>query len=394
MRLWIFLWACGFAAAAAAADLRHIGQELLAGECIAGKCTYEVLLPTLPDPVEYTVGFRSRATDNDTLSVCDYIIEWKLPSPAGVSEGFSAYFGGDHYRFSGRRLQEYHSDRDMQSMAPGGDSYRGVQNQAQFVDLLPQNLGRLFVAMSGDSAYSYDISPVRSAGRDCLRIKGVRRVAGYDAQEFSYVLAADTYAPMEMELENNPGQVGEQTVTVRFSMSDTAADCDFTLEALMKRQSEAFEKFRDSSFSLEELVGEPLPEIALPTGNGGHYVHHRGEAMPATTVLVFLESGLGSASEVVQAVRDAIAMVPSAAEVVWLFSDRRVDDVAPLVGRELPGETTVLNSGEALRDCGVGQVMPVIIFVGADGKVCDFIRGANRDLRADVIQKVTLASAG
>ena len=38
----------------------------------------------------------------------------------------------------------------MQSMAPGGDSYRGVQNQAQFVDLLPQNLGRLFVAMSGD----------------------------------------------------------------------------------------------------------------------------------------------------------------------------------------------------------------------------------------------------
>ena len=38
--------------------------------------------------------------------------------------------------------------------------------------------------------------------------------------------------------------------------------------------------------------------------------------------------------------------------------------------------------------------MPVIIFVGADGKVCDFIRGANRDLRADVIQKVTLASAG
>ncbi len=67
---------------------------------------------------------------------------------------------------------------------------------------------------------------------------------------------------------------------------------------------------------------------------------------------------------------------------------------APLVGRELPGETTVLNSGEALRDCGVGQVMPVIIFVGADGKVCDFIRGANRDLRADVIQKVTLASAG
>ena len=59
-------------------------------------------------------------------------------------------------------------------------------------------------------------------------------------------------------------------------------------------------------------------------------------------------------------------MVPSAAEVVWLFSDRRVDDVAPLVGRELPGETTVLNSGEALRDCGVGQVMPVIIFVGAD----------------------------
>ncbi len=52
---------CGFAAAAAAADLRHIGQKLLAGECIAGKCTYEVLLPTLPDPVEYTVGFRSRA---------------------------------------------------------------------------------------------------------------------------------------------------------------------------------------------------------------------------------------------------------------------------------------------------------------------------------------------
>ena len=287
MRLWIFL--VGFAALqprAAAADLRHIGQKLLAGECIAGKCTYEVLLPTLPDPVEYTVGFRSRATDNDTLSVCDYIIEWKLPSrreyrkvSRPISAATTTAFPADACRSTTATAT---CNRWLRRRF-----LRGVQNQAQFVDLLPQNLGRLFVAMSGDSAYSYDISRVRSAGRDCLRIKGVRRVAGYDAQEFSYVLAADTYAPMEMELENNPGQVGEQTVTVRFSMSDTAADCDFTLEALMKRQSEAFEKFRDSSFSLEELVGEAIAEIALPTGNGGHYVHHRGEAMPATTVLVF-----------------------------------------------------------------------------------------------------------
>ncbi len=64
------------------------------------------------------------------------------------------------------------------------------------------------------------------------------------------------------------------------------------MATLTATESEAFEKYRESSFTLESLPGRMLPEIAAPTTTGERYMHVRGDGFAAPTVLVFLESSV------------------------------------------------------------------------------------------------------
>ncbi len=119
-------------------------------------------------------------------------------------------------------------------------------------------------------------------------------------------------------------------------------------------------------------------------------MHVRGDGFAAPTVLVFLESSVGSTADVVRAVREAIAMLPMQVDVIWAFLDHRADDVEAVIERPMPGEHLLMHATRAARDCGVGTSTPAIVFVNADGKVSDFINGYNQDLLPLVIQKASL----
>lgn len=85
-------------------------------------------------------------------------------------------------------------------------------------------------------------------------------------------------------------------------------------------------------------------------------------------------------------------MMPMNVEIVWAFLDKRHEDVDELVLPLGPSETALLNAGSLARDCGVGSVTPVLLYVAPDGRLEDFTRGVNQDLGLDVIEKTTLAS--
>lgn len=389
--------AAGSAAASSGATARQqlasIGNTLKQTPCYSDSCSYQVLLPNLSEPVVYSVALESTATPADTLSPCSYIIRWRFAAPSNGSRGFSAYFGGNHFRFSNNRLQEYHAPADIESLAPASVAANGVQRKVQFAELLPQFIGEHLVRMSSDTTYTFTVqTDVRREGTPAVRIEGKRRIAGCDALEFEYILAQETYMPLAVELENNPGQIGEQTVTVRYGRAPSTTGCSISMERLTALEPEAFEKYRTASFSLEQLVGNPLPLIAVPTADGGRYIHHKGEAMGAPTVLVFCNLQTATTPDVVGAVRRAVSQVPGYTEVVWMFPERHAEDVVAATGPSAPGETVVINAGSAVRDLGVGAVMPVIVLVDRAGNVSDFIRGFNNDLENIVIQKATLSA--
>lgn len=381
-------------AAAAGPSLGDLGRQLMSLPCYSDSCTYEVYLPSLSDPVHYNLWLQSMAAPADTLSPADYEICWELTTASTPSAGFSAYFSGNHFRFRDTRLQEYHIESDLTSMAPGGDASRGVQYQVQFADILPQFIGREFMAMAGDSAYTYTVRDgVISGGRQCIQVEGVERRSGYDAAEFTYLFDAATLMPVSVELENNPGQLGEQSVSVRYSAHAATAGCRIDMATLMERHNDAFELYRTDGYTLETLPGKNLPRIAGPTLGGGRYVHDEGEPFGAPAIVVFADSHVGTTPDLVREVEQAAMLLPVVAKVIFVFVDKRADDVEPLfTGSLLDAPTVMLNGGAAVRDCGVGAVTPAIIFASPTGKVTDFVRGFNQDLRQIVIEKTVEAS--
>lgn len=367
-------------------ELTKISSQLKDIAEYSDNCTYEVLLASMAEPVSYTVALQSTAP-GDSLSPCDYYICWQIPMPSGVSRGFSAYFDGTHFRFRDKRLQEYHAEWDMGPFAPSGDVVRGVQQQVQFADLLPQYIGQTFAAMAADSTYIYDVKESSFNGTKAIIVEGVRRTSGFDGSEYRYVFDASTMMPMRIELENNPGQIGEQSILVNFK-GGNGKGVKIDMESISAAQSEAFEKYREGTYTLESLKDKPLPAITAPRLHGERYHRRKGEPFGSVAVLAFVDADVASTPEVIKSLENAAAMMPMHAEILVAFVNHRVEDIEPIV--EEGNDNILINARSAARDCGVGSETPVIIFVDAQGTVKDFVRGFNKDLESIVIQKASL----
>lgn len=353
-----------------------------------GTVSYEVLLPAADDPIVYTVEMRSDRNPADSLSLCDYLIDWSLPTPSGVSKGFSAYFGGHHYRYRDERLQEYHMDWDSIPFTMGRG---GVQRNAQFVDILPQYLARELRTIMTDSAYDYRLTPdTLFNGERVITLKARLNYKGYVSKEILYVFDRDTRLPLFAEIDNNPGAISEQTVTIRFNEM-AHEPFDLTGEpALIERYPEVFEKYRESSFRVENLPGTPMPAFSAPTTTGERYTHHRGDAFRAPTIIVLLDPAVASTPAVIAALREAVASSPVAVDLVMAFISNNVDAIEQLVPEIHPGEHLLMTARALARDCGV-NVYPTVIIAGRDGNVKDVVLGYNKELADIVIQKVALS---
>lgn len=381
----------GFAPVCAQSTLGELASRLDALGCYADSCGYEVLLPSFSDPVTYRISLTSAPAEGDTLAPCRYEIAWSLTTPNGQSEGFSAYFDGAHFRFRDARMQEYHTAEGIEPFAPGGNVTRGVQQQVQFAELLPQFVAQRFREMEADSTYIYTVTDDKLVdGNHATVVEGLQRANGYDGNEFTYIFDAATMRPVRFEFENNPGQIAEQSITVRYAGTQPATDCTINMDVLAEAHPDAFGKYRSSNYSLETLPGLPLPEITAGTLSGDRYTHGRGEAFSSPVVVAFLDTTVGSTPDVISAVRDALLQLPRQVDVIWAFVDHRADDITPLVGRLLPGETGLVHATGAARNCGVGSLTPVLLFVRQDGTVSDFIRGFNQDLGSLVIDKASV----
>lgn len=363
--------------------LDDIAARLASYGCIGGTVRYEVSLPSSPDPVTYDIALQQGP--GDVLAPASYIIEWTLSAGSG-NKGFAAYGDGNHFRYRDLRLQEYHYEADSVPFSIG----KGVQNQAQFVELLPAYLGAQLREMASDTTYVCCLSQ----SGDRLNLRGVNRVRGYDALEFDYVFDATTMLPERYSIVYNPASITEQEVTARFTWDKPGkADCpDVSETALIARYPGVFEKFRTSNFRVESMAGQALPEFTAPTLTGERYTYNRGRGFHTPTVIAFIDPEVETAAQTVAALRQAADMSASDLDIIYAFMSREADAVEPVMGYDgtRMGEYVLTGARSMFRDFGI-TACPTVLVCNRAGEVKQIITAYNKDLPTIVIQQTSVS---
>lgn len=371
-----------------AESLGTIADRLSAATPYHATARYEVLLPQSEEPVAYEVALNAVVPEKpDTLAPCDYLIDWTIATPSGPSHGFSAYFDGHHYRFRDKRLQEYHYDDSPAPFEAHGTVRLGVQQQAQFASLLPAFLAERMREIEADSSYTYNIDETPSS----LKVQGVQRFGGVDGLEFRYVFDAADGRPVSAEFCHNPGQMSEQTVSVRYSGPDLATmDATFTEPTLMAIYPEAFGRYRESSYTLDNLPGRPLPEVSAPTIGGERYLRRSGEPFGTPAVVALLDADVDGCAETVSLLRRAMTESPRQGILILAFVSNHPDAVAEAIGSPMAGEVALTGARGLARACGA-TATPVVIVCSSDGTVQNVHTGRNKELHSIVMQEMIIA---
>ncbi len=356
--------------------------------------TVEVSLPMAADDrdqITYDIVALSCATP-DTLLPIDYLVEWKLPAASGTSEGFTSYFDGNLYRFRDSRLREYHFDDNPDPFVSGRSA---VQRSTQFMEVIPFFLADEINSVITDPTYTYTWSDnAMNDGAAAAVLRADREMGGEVVAELTYVFDPATMMPRKIVREMSPGNISEQTITVRYAepsdsiMSRTVPRSE---DEVMALYPDVFERFREKNYRLTSLPGQPVPNIALQSATGGRYTHPRGEKFAVPTVIVFLDETVATTPDAVKAVRSGVASMPFTTDIIWIFLSSRLDDVTGAIPDGVQAGETLLTGGRnSLREFGVTET-PSIIFANPAGVVSDVIVGYNKDLESGVIHKVALA---
>lgn len=368
---------------AAVPTLNEIAARLASYGCISGTVKYEVSLPSAPDPVTYDITLRQGP--GDSLAPASYLIEWTLEGGSG-NKGFASYGDGNHFRYRDLKLQEYHFEADSVPFRIG----KGIQNQAQFVDLLPAYLAAQLREMASDTTY---ICRLSQSG-DRITLRGVSRVRGYDAVEFDFAFNASTLLPEKYSMVYNPASITEQEVTARFSWNKPGKnDCpDVSETALIARYPGVFEKFRTSNFRVESMAGQVLPEFTAPTLKGDRFTYHHGQGFHAPAVIAFIDPEVETAAETVAALRQAADMSASDFDLIYVFMAQEADAIEPVFGDGglRAGEHVLTGARSMFRDFGI-TACPTVLICDRAGEVKQIITSYNKDLPVIVIQQTSVS---
>lgn len=352
---------------------------------------YDVSLPMLDDDVVYSIELASDTVAGDPLSAVDYLIKWSLPGKEGgePSSGFLAYFDGHHYRYRDHRLQEYHFEWDSIPFQTGRG---GVQGNGQFVELLPQSISRELHEMIHSGDYTVGYEPVAVAdGREVSVVTASQSVRGFVGRNYKLVVDRKTGVPIRIDNEYNPGQISEQSVTVKFAYpaGDNRLATVASESELMAMYPEVFEKFRESNYRIENLRGLPMPSFSLPTVTGERYSRNRGDAFKAPTLIAIIDPQVATAGLTIAALREAVAKMPRDIDLVLAFMGSNIDQIEGITGAPSYGEADLISAKSLARDCGT-TVFPTVLVVEPSGIVANVLLGFNNSLAEDVIQSLAL----
>lgn len=352
-----------------------------------------VSMPQLAEDVTYSVRITALPSNDTVLFPCSYLIDWRLENDS-PRNGFSAFFNGNHFRFNGEKIQEYHASTDSVPFNPvkyGAINSAGVQHSAQFANLLPVSIAANIEKLMADSASTVTFIPdTIVSGKHFTAIKTISAIKGTTGSEGEYLFDSETFFPARIHLENSPGAISEQTVDVVFGEPQAIpAITELNEQTLIALYPEPFTLMRSSSFALENLKNRPLPGFSVPTPNGKRYSRLKGDPFATTTILTIIDPAASFATDLIRELRKVASLSPAPVNLVMAFTTNNADKIEEIAGTPLPGEAILQSARSLARDLGAAQ-LPALLIVGKDGIVNDIIVGFNNDLSSAVIQKIAL----
>lgn len=355
---------------AAAPDMAALIDSLADMRGYRAKVSYAVTLPQAQDDVVYTVDLAQDSANADS-----YLLQWSVISPSGPVEGFTAWFDGNFYNYRNHRLQERHEQWD----APLPDGVKPPQNSAQFASLLPTRIADTLSSIGGDAEVKIqgDIMTVSQVG---------------EASEIFYKFQLPSLRPIDFYADYNPGAISGQQVHAVYSYDDSFESYPrgFSEEFLRSRFPDAFEKYRESQFAIENMRGLPLPGFSLPKLGGGRLERQALEPFRGPVAVVLLNPAMSLSQRLVDAVRTAVDALPIEADVIWASTAKNPEETEQLLGSLRPGETALTGAQPLITACGA-SALPVVLVCSPDGRISDIAIGLNQTLHTDVMQMLTSA---
>ncbi len=385
---------CYFTSSASVSDIKDVINTLENARCYNAEVKYQVLM-SLQNDVDYTIRLESTVAPDDTILPASFLIDWTMPTPGGASTGFSAYFNGNVYLFRGDRLLEYHYPEDKNAFYPSGSAagiLQGVHRTMQFASLLPQFIGEELNSIIQNKEYTYKFTPDSVVSGKHYSVFNAQWIAHDEVlKEIEYRFNPQTGLPMYSEFENNPGALAEQTIVASYEypLPGNSGCIELSEEMLIGKYPEVFEKFRESSYAIENLPGQKLPSFALATTTGERYTYRSGDGFRCPTVIALVDPRSTFARETIEAVRAGLDQVPYTIEIIWAFTGNNHDEIDELMPQCLPGEQALISAKSLARDTGA-SMFPVLIFTKPSGIVEDVTIGYNNNLTSDVIQKASI----
>lgn len=372
--------------------LNNIIQALESINNYQAEAQTNVSMPQMSDDVVYMLGLMQQKCNDDALLTMPYIIDWHLRSSRAPKHGFSAYFNGNHFRFSGARIQEFHLPADSLAftLSGFGTKSKGVHRSVQFFNLLPQSIALNLRALAQDSLSRIRVvADTIVGGNHYIGVTAKTVVNGSVGSVSEYLFNPLTKMPERIRTENNPGSVSEQSIAVDFLSTSTAPLPRIDQQRLIELYPNEFANYRKSNFTITSLRGARLPSFSLPTSTAERFTYNQGDNFRRPTIIVMLEAYDGKSPDVRDQIHEAMAESGCAADVIWAFTDTSVDAVESVVERPQPGEHVLINAASLIKKCGA-STLPAIIVADREGIVRNIFTGHNNDTGSDVIKAVTL----
>lgn len=372
-----------------AQSLGDIINVLEGASPFAAEARFESGMTQSGEPAQYIVRLMSEASPADIYAPCRYLLEWEAPM-ADTTSGFTAYYDGNFYRYrEGGLMQEYHASTQPWHFAPGDDPDRGVQSQTLFANLLPQFLCERLGDLDRSTVRT-DLTTVD--GRQCVTISGDIVRGGYTAAQATYTFDAESLLPLHWRQLSNPDAPSEQLTEAWYSYPGAVKmPTSFTDDGMAALHPDAFGPLRESTFSVENLPGLPLPAFSCRmAGPNEERMHHAaGEPLEKPTVIVFLARDTPGCIDASDAVRKAVDAADGDISVWWAFPSSGVVDyiVEPLRHIIRSNEMELIYARSLAAACRV-KSCPTTILVGTDGVVKEIAVGVNNDAFRSVIKEI------
>ncbi|MFR3549355.1 MAG: peroxiredoxin family protein [Coprobacter sp.] len=348
-----------------------------------GEALFRVTLPMTDEEVEYRLSLRCQRNPTDTLYGYSYFIDLTSESNPAINGNFIYYDSGNYYNFSNQRLREYHAEEDT---APFHDKMNnqnelpGIHRSGLFIEELPMEIAsRLQRCLSNPENRIRTYSDTLINNRRCNALYIDEYINGEIIRSSVYIFDSESGTPIFKEVENNPGHLGSQTVTVKYISSDIKTPFPnnfFSEENFIEQKGNIIATFRSNYFKANNLTGKTAPNFSLPLLNDEKRFD-LSEYEDRPLILAFVDT----TSSFCKNTLDCAKYFSDNKNLLWitLLSEKNSDDLIKYQEQnELPGIVTC-NAQSIAAKYGIANY-PTLFVISPERKIISVQIGYDPDL--------------